>query len=670
MHRRLNWRTGGILLMAAVFLAIFQAPALAQNCTQNQVQLSQALTDSESALVQVRQSLDAFGRDLIGPRDGPLDASQVSAVTTQMDAYVNALTSFEGQVRQYVPACGPGFAADADRLSGLIGDFRAQRERADRLLADHTALVQSGEPAMSQGEMEAVQLALAALGHYNGGADGRFGPGTRGAISAFQAAQGQPQTGYLTPDQRQALLTQAAQTNQPPNPNTSDPNTPVPGTLPPAPPVADNPPPALDPQTAQICQQNTAEVENAVTQASTFRQQITARVSAFRTATRGPRVPEIDEDEGTRIISEIDSYVPALENFQQQAGAVAGQCGAAFDDALSRLGSQIDGLRSQRQRAGVVVDALNTLLASGEPPMDEETMQDVQTGLKALGHYGGPIDALFGSGTRRAISAYQTQIGQPATGYLTAAQIIALRDAAAPAPTPTPTPNPPTPTPTQDPPPNPLLSGTSGNNAGTSGGQTPVVQVRAELAEALSQKSAPPLMSSGGGSSGLALEDALHWLTANQPQRLIDERASLVGEIYLDNGPDTVAMADAHVLIAEAYAQLGLFGDAVYHAERAGEVWVDAGGSAEADRARMLAQIATMRLARALTRADDATISGAEFDQILAYLNEARNAASQALPSDDPLQAAIVDRLADLHVAAGRSASDSAIRSSISARYG
>lgn len=54
----------------------------------------------------------------------------------------------------------------------------------------------------------------------------------------------------------------------------------------------------------------------------------------------------------------------------------------------------------------------------------------VQGGLRAEGHYNGPIDGLIGSTTRAAIRDYQSAIGAKRTGYLTDAQIAALMAAA------------------------------------------------------------------------------------------------------------------------------------------------------------------------------------------------------------------------------------------------
>lgn len=62
------------------------------------------------------------------------------------------------------------------------------------------------EAALSRDERRALQRGLAFAGAYRGAIDGDFGPGTRGAISEWQASRGQLVTGVMTPAQMQALF--------------------------------------------------------------------------------------------------------------------------------------------------------------------------------------------------------------------------------------------------------------------------------------------------------------------------------------------------------------------------------------------------------------------------------------------------------------------------------
>ena len=55
-----------------------------------------------------------------------------------------------------------------------------------------------------------IQTALKELGHYNGGLDGRIGPGTRAAVGSWQESAGFPRTGTLTDEQKMELVRQSA----------------------------------------------------------------------------------------------------------------------------------------------------------------------------------------------------------------------------------------------------------------------------------------------------------------------------------------------------------------------------------------------------------------------------------------------------------------------------
>ncbi|MGY6634971.1 MAG: serine protease [Alkalilacustris sp.] len=68
------------------------------------------------------------------------------------------------------------------------------------------AQARRGEATLDAAARADVQQALAWFGHYALGIDGAFGPGTRRAMEAWQAAAGHPVTGVLTSHQRADLL--------------------------------------------------------------------------------------------------------------------------------------------------------------------------------------------------------------------------------------------------------------------------------------------------------------------------------------------------------------------------------------------------------------------------------------------------------------------------------
>ena len=81
----------------------------------------------------------------------------------------------------------------------------------DRASGYHRACDGRGEAvALDSDQRRRIQAALAAAGFDPGPADGKFGPRTRRAIEAWQAANGYPPTGDLTGEQVETLQTESA----------------------------------------------------------------------------------------------------------------------------------------------------------------------------------------------------------------------------------------------------------------------------------------------------------------------------------------------------------------------------------------------------------------------------------------------------------------------------
>ncbi|WP_159453199.1 serine protease [Aquimixticola soesokkakensis] len=86
--------------------------------------------------------------------------------------------------------------------------IEAQVEEAIAVeLPDETpAQARRSEAALDRAARDALQVALAWAGFYDGRIDGAFGAGTRASMAAWQAAQGYTQTGVLTTRERGELL--------------------------------------------------------------------------------------------------------------------------------------------------------------------------------------------------------------------------------------------------------------------------------------------------------------------------------------------------------------------------------------------------------------------------------------------------------------------------------
>src|SRR5690606_30830891 len=72
------------------------------------------------------------------------------------------------------------------------------------------AMLQASEAGLTAEERRDIQRHLRALGHYVGGIDCDFGPGTRKAIERYQQVAGLESTGYLLPEARRTLAAEAA----------------------------------------------------------------------------------------------------------------------------------------------------------------------------------------------------------------------------------------------------------------------------------------------------------------------------------------------------------------------------------------------------------------------------------------------------------------------------
>jgi peptidoglycan hydrolase-like protein with peptidoglycan-binding domain len=61
-----------------------------------------------------------------------------------------------------------------------------------------------------------------------------------------------------------------------------------------------------------------------------------------------------------------------------------------------------------------------------EQPLSAQATRDVQARLRALGYYGGPIDGLWGDGTRGAVERFQRARGIAVTGELNQATVTGM----------------------------------------------------------------------------------------------------------------------------------------------------------------------------------------------------------------------------------------------------
>jgi peptidoglycan hydrolase-like protein with peptidoglycan-binding domain len=79
----------------------------------------------------------------------------------------------------------------------------------DAIRAEIGTPVTEAALGLNRPDLKEIQRRLNVLGLYDGGIDGDFGPGTRGAIAEWQRREGAQPTGMLGPIQLQALRAQS-----------------------------------------------------------------------------------------------------------------------------------------------------------------------------------------------------------------------------------------------------------------------------------------------------------------------------------------------------------------------------------------------------------------------------------------------------------------------------
>lgn len=238
-----------------------------------------------------------------------------------------------------------------------------------------------------------VQLRLNALGFDTRGADGTFGSGTRRAITGWQRGRGYPQTGYLTAAQLGALDQGAA----------------APGAA----------APDLGGSAA-----GGAAAEAALDLTTTQRRIIQSRLTQLGHDTRG-----VDGKFGPGTRTAIGAW-------QKAAGVAAtGYLTRADADAILNAGTTPVVVPPVVVPPVATADTNAAAAAELALNLTSDDRRTAQRALVAAGHDTNGVDGQFGSGTRRAIKAWQAARGEPAIGYLSRAQWNALRGASlAPAP--------------------------------------------------------------------------------------------------------------------------------------------------------------------------------------------------------------------------------------------
>jgi peptidoglycan hydrolase-like protein with peptidoglycan-binding domain len=191
------------------------------------------LTDGDKHLAELQTRADEAAKDLAAQKDTAAKAQMQAA---QLAAQVKSLGDQQARADQAEKdlAAQKDIAAEAqaraDDLQGQLKTLGDQLAAATKARDDALAQIKSlqsqvaalpaqtpiaatapapDEPILTTDQKREVQRALRLLGHYQGEADGGFGPGTQAAIKQFQAFDGAPDTGTLTENERKTLIDMA-----------------------------------------------------------------------------------------------------------------------------------------------------------------------------------------------------------------------------------------------------------------------------------------------------------------------------------------------------------------------------------------------------------------------------------------------------------------------------
>lgn len=213
--------TGAITLFAGL---MGSTSAFAQDTFWVQVEANTTLTEAQNATRLYDAELD----DVVGFRLGasgwyatalgPYSETEAAAVLVDLirsgavpgDAYVSDGAAF-GQ--QFWPV-GANSRTEADETPAVT-ETQAEapvivaepEPEPEPIVPEETPQeARQSEAQLDREAREALQIALQFEGFYTSGIDGAFGPGTRGAMAAWQEAKGYEATGILTTRQRDELI--------------------------------------------------------------------------------------------------------------------------------------------------------------------------------------------------------------------------------------------------------------------------------------------------------------------------------------------------------------------------------------------------------------------------------------------------------------------------------
>ena len=165
----------------------------------------------EKAEIEARRKADVEAKlkvDAEAQQKAEADARLKVAAEARQKAEAEAKQKADTETRQKVEAAAAAqkAAADAQQKADAAAKQKVDADVANQKAAEAA----EGALKLSQADRQRLQVALTSLGFDTQGVDGVFGPRSREMILGWQQARKHPQTGFLTPAEQQAILSEAA----------------------------------------------------------------------------------------------------------------------------------------------------------------------------------------------------------------------------------------------------------------------------------------------------------------------------------------------------------------------------------------------------------------------------------------------------------------------------
>jgi hypothetical protein len=176
--------------------------------------LAKAQAERQKAAAEARQKADAEAKlkaEAEAKLKADAEAKQKADTEAKQKAEAEAKLKADAEAKQKADAEAKQKAdAEAKQKADAEAKQKADAEAADAAARKAAAEATENALQLTSAARQRVQIALTVLGFDTRGSDGVFGPRSREMIASWQRARGQPDTGFLSTAQQEALLREAS----------------------------------------------------------------------------------------------------------------------------------------------------------------------------------------------------------------------------------------------------------------------------------------------------------------------------------------------------------------------------------------------------------------------------------------------------------------------------